>query len=172
MRRRSGVNSAAMTSVETTTASVDCCDARQRANRRLQEDHAAEVDQRQQHGQRRVDQRLADDDIDVEEPVAQHSDAQRHAHHAEAKRNKRVQKACDGAWYVEEDGDEGQEEQPKTDEHPAQPPAQLGAAHGVPHGHGIVNQDHKGDEGANGHPYPAKHEETNHERATPTRPIA
>ena len=165
MRRRSGVNNAAMTSVETTTARGDCSTPVSAPNSRCRSTTLPKYTSASRHGQDRVDQRLADDDIDVEEPVAQHSDAQRHAHHAETKRNKRVQKVGDGAWYVEEDRDEGQEEQPKTGEHPAQPPTHLGAAHGVPHGHGIVNQDHNGDDGANSHPYPAKHVETSHERA-------
>ena len=51
-------------------------DAGQRAEQPLQEHHAAEVDQRQQRGQRGVDQRLADDDVDVPQPIAQDGNAQ------------------------------------------------------------------------------------------------
>ncbi len=47
----------------------------------LQQSHPAEEDQRQRGGQRRVHQRLADDHIDVPQPVAQDGDANRHGDH-------------------------------------------------------------------------------------------
>ena len=70
MRRRSGVNKAAMSK-----GGDDGDDRRllpaDRGHQALQQHHAAKIDQPQGEGQRAVDQRLADDDVDVPQPVAQ-----------------------------------------------------------------------------------------------------
>ena len=67
MRRRRGLNNAAMVSVDATTASCDSPPASVR--KRYCKDHAAEVDQDQHRCERAVDEGAVDDQVYVVEVV-------------------------------------------------------------------------------------------------------
>ena len=70
MRRRSGVNRATITRVESTTARGEFLPG-DGAEDLLQQDHHPKIDQTEQHGQQAVQQRAADDQVDIPQAVAQ-----------------------------------------------------------------------------------------------------
>ena len=59
--------------------------AGQRAGQALAQHHTPDIYQRQQAGQQSVLQGAADDDIDIEQPVAQDGDTQAQAHKGKTK---------------------------------------------------------------------------------------